>query len=64
VQALYGSISYGAGSMLGNIASGAVWEWLGAGPTFSLGAIFAAISLLMAWRCWRREPLAGEPAVR
>ncbi len=64
VQALYGSISYGAGGMLGNIASGAVWEWLGAGPTFTLGSIFAAISLLLAWRGWRSDPQSAKPAVR
>jgi MFS transporter, PPP family, 3-phenylpropionic acid transporter len=64
VQALYGSISYGAGGMLGNIVSGAVWEWLGAGPTFTLGAVFAAFSVLFAWHGWRREPVSSAPAVR
>jgi PPP family 3-phenylpropionic acid transporter len=64
VQALYGSISYGAGGMLGNIASGAVWEWLGAGPAFTLGALFAVVSLLLAWRGWHPEPLGAPRPVR
>jgi PPP family 3-phenylpropionic acid transporter len=64
VQALYGSISYGAGGMLGNIASGAVWEWLGAGPAFTLGALFAVASLLLAWRGWHPEPVAAPHPVR
>ena len=55
VQALYGSISYGAGGMVGNILSGAAWEWFGAGPTFTLGSIFAAVCLLLTGRAWRRE---------
>lgn len=64
VQALYGSISFGAGGMVGNVVSGAVWESLGAGATFTLGALFAAISLLLALRGWRREPICDEAAVR
>lgn len=64
IQALYGSVSYGAGGMLGNVASGAMWEWAGAGATFSLGAAFAAVSVMLAWRCWRREPVSSQSAVR
>lgn len=50
VQALYGSISFGAGGMLGNLISGAAWESVGPGLTFSLGAALAAIGLLLTWR--------------
>lgn len=64
IQALYGSISYGAGGMFGNVASGAAWDWLGAGPAFTLGAIFAAIAVLLAWRGWRLEPISGDHPVR
>jgi len=64
VQALYGSISYGAGGMIGNIASGAVWEWLGAGPAFTLGALFAIVSVLLAWRGWHPEPIGAPRPVR
>ncbi len=50
VQALYGSISFGAGGMLGNLVSGAAWESLGPGLTFSLGSGLAAVGLLLTWR--------------
>lgn len=49
-QALYGSVSFGAGSMLGNLASGQAWESLGPAPTYSLGSAFAVIGLLLVWR--------------
>ena len=55
VQALYGSVSYGAGGMAGNVASGSVWEWAGAGATFTLGSAFALIGLLFMWRGWRLQ---------
>ncbi len=50
VQALYGSISFGAGGMLGNLVSGAAWQGLGPGLTFSLGSVLAAVGLLLTWR--------------
>jgi PPP family 3-phenylpropionic acid transporter len=50
VQALYGSISFGAGGMLGNLVSGAAWQAVGPELTFSLGAALAAIGLLLTWR--------------
>lgn len=64
IQALYGSISYGAGGMFGNLASGAVWDWLGAGPAFTLGSAFAIVSVLLAWWGWRPEPISGDHPVR
>ncbi|WIM06600.1 MAG: MFS transporter [Candidatus Nitricoxidivorans perseverans] len=56
-QALYGSISFGAGGMLGNIASGQAWESLGPGPTYTLGSAFAAVGLLLVWRGLSRRPV-------
>jgi PPP family 3-phenylpropionic acid transporter len=50
VQALYGSVSYGAGGMVGNVVSGAAWDWVGAGPTFTLGSVFALVGVLLLWR--------------
>ena len=58
VQALYSSVSFGAGGMLGGLAGGQVWQWWGAGASFSLGALFAALGLLLLWRAWPREVLA------
>ncbi len=49
VQALYGSVSFGAGGMLGNLASGVAWESIGPGATFTLGSAFAAVGLLLTW---------------
>lgn len=49
VQALYGSISFGAGGMIGNMVSGAAWESIGPGMTFSLGSAFALIGLVFVW---------------
>jgi PPP family 3-phenylpropionic acid transporter len=56
VQALYGSVSYGAGGMVGNMVSGAVWDWIGAGPTFTLGALFAVVGVLLLWRDRQQAP--------
>ncbi len=42
-QALYSSISFGGGGLFGGIVSGLVWDPLGAGWAFSLGAFFALI---------------------
>lgn len=56
-QALYGSISFGAGGMLGNMVSGQAWESLGPGPTYSLGSSFAAIGLLLVWRGLSHRPV-------
>lgn len=46
-QALYSSISFGGGGLFGGIVSGLVWDPLGAGWAFSLGALFA----LAGWFC-------------
>jgi PPP family 3-phenylpropionic acid transporter len=48
-QALYSSLSFGAGGLLGALISGRTWDWLGAGWTFTLGSGFALIGLLLIW---------------
>lgn len=48
VLALYGSLSFGAGGMLGSLVAGALWHDAGAAITFSVGAAFALIGLLVA----------------
>lgn len=50
MQGLYGSLSFGAGGMVGGLLSGQSWEVLGAGMTFTLGAVFAAIGAILVWR--------------
>ncbi len=59
VQALYGSISFGAGGMLGNFISGMAWTPWGAGWTYTLGAGFALAGWLLIWSGMRAEPAAA-----
>lgn len=51
MQGLYGSVSFGAGGMLGGLLSGEAWGMLGAGPTFSMAAVCAALGGILLW--WR-----------
>ncbi len=60
-QALYSSISFGAGGLLGGLISGWTWDDIGAGWTYTLGSMFAAIGLFLVWR-WVREPVAVDVA--
>jgi len=48
-QALYSSVSFGAGGAIGALASGFAWESLGAGTSFALAAVTAALGALVAW---------------
>lgn len=52
-QALYSSLSFGAGGLLGALISGRTWDGWGAGWTFSLGALFALVGFLLVqrWVC-------------
>lgn len=52
-QALYGSISFGAGGMLGGLVSGWTWDVLGAELTYSLSSAFALAGMIILWRGWR-----------
>ncbi|GAB4170522.1 MAG: major facilitator superfamily domain-containing protein 6 [Rhodocyclaceae bacterium] len=62
-QALYSSVSFGAGGMLGGVLSGATWEALGAGPTYTVSALFAAAGLAFVLGGWR-EKSSAEAAAR
>ncbi|WP_328988076.1 MFS transporter [Thiorhodovibrio winogradskyi] len=46
-QALYNSLSFGAGGGAGSLLGGQLWGPLGAGPTFALGSAAA----LIGWLC-------------
>lgn len=48
-QALYSSLSFGAGGAVGALASGFAWDGLGPGPTFALASVVAALGALVAW---------------
>jgi len=51
-QALYGSLSFGAGGMLGGLLSGYTWDSLGPEWTFTLGSGFALAGLICLLRGW------------
>jgi len=42
-QALFGSFTYGAGGMLGSLASGPIWQHFGASALFSFSAVMAML---------------------
>ncbi len=52
-QALYGSLSFGAGGMLGGLLSGHTWDTLGSAWTFTVGSGFALAGLLWLAFGWR-----------
>jgi PPP family 3-phenylpropionic acid transporter len=49
-QALYSSLSFGAGGALGSLVSGALWSSAGAGPTYGLAALVSLLAVAVAWR--------------
>lgn len=49
-QALYSSLSFGAGGLLGGLLSGYLWQPLGGAITFSISALFAVAGYLLIWR--------------
>lgn len=60
VQGLYGSISFGAGGMVGGLISGQAWDSLGAGMTYTLAALFAAVGLVLVWRGLSSDSLSAR----
>ena len=59
-QALYSSISFGAGGLLGGLISGWTWEGIGAGWTYSLASLFAVGGFLLVWHWVPACSAAGE----
>lgn len=49
-QALYSSISFGAGGAMGSYISGQFWDQGGATLIFNVSAVVALIALVIAWR--------------
>ncbi|MDO8206484.1 MAG: MFS transporter [Gallionella sp.] len=50
-QATFGSLTYGAGGMLGGLISGPIWQYYGASALYSCSAGMALLGLLlMMWR--------------
>lgn len=57
-QALFGSITYGAGGMLGSLASGPVWEHYGAAVLYTGSALMGLLGLLLT--LWEHRAGRGE----
>ena len=57
-QALYNSVSFGAGGTLGGLYAGYTWDILGPELTFSIAAACAAIAYLLV--LWTLKPDAIE----
>ena len=60
-QALYSSISFGAGGLLGGLISGWTWDSFGAGWTYTLASVFAVGGFALVWR-WVRADAAVDGA--
>ncbi len=63
-QALYSSVSFGAGGLLGGLLSGWSWERLGAAPSYTISATFAGIGLLVVALWIQRSDLADGDTER
>jgi len=59
-QALYSSLSFGAGGAVGTFSSGIVWEQWGAPLAYTMAS---AVALLGAWIVWRFIPASGLPSM-
>lgn len=57
-QALYGSISYGAGGMLGGLASGPIWQHWGATALYTCSAGAALLGFILMW--WKLRRLNAD----
>ncbi|MEF8699130.1 MAG: MFS transporter [Candidatus Accumulibacter sp. UW26] len=59
-QALYSSISFGAGGLVGSLLSGWSWDRWGAAPTFTLSSAFALVGMFLVARWVDRTDLDGS----
>ncbi|MCB1759982.1 MAG: MFS transporter [Gammaproteobacteria bacterium] len=49
-QALYSSLSFGAGGALGSMVSGVMWSSAGAELTYGVAALVSMLAVVVAWR--------------
>ena len=56
-QALYSSLSFGAGGAAGSFLSGLGWDALGGGIIFILAALSSLLAVFIAWRYVEDKPL-------
>ncbi|MDT8387988.1 MAG: MFS transporter [Thiogranum sp.] len=55
-QALYSSLSFGAGGAVGSLAAGYLWDGVGAQWMYIAAAVIAALASWIAWRGIEEEP--------
>jgi len=48
-QALYASVSFGAGGALGSLGSGFVWDSLGAPVSYAMASVIALLGAVLSW---------------
>ena len=58
-QALYSSLAFGGGGVLGGVISGWTWDHFGGQLTFALGSMYALIGLVLVL-VWVRDDAVGE----
>ena len=56
-QALYSSLSFGAGGAVGSFLSGYAWESMGGGMTFIVSALASLLAVFIAWRYIQEQAL-------
>jgi PPP family 3-phenylpropionic acid transporter len=59
-QALYSSVSFGAGVAVGSIISGLVWDSWGARLLFSFAACCTLLALVIVWRYIKSQPVGSR----
>lgn len=59
-QALYSSLSFGAGGLVGGLASGWSWDHLGGAFAFAISSVFALLGLILV-AVWVKEGIVSEP---
>lgn len=59
-QALYASLTFGAGGLIGGLVSGWTWDLLGGRLTFAMSSIYALVGLVLVAR-WVSDSTLGEP---
>ncbi len=59
-QALYSSLSFGAGGAIGSLYSGYLWSGAGPAITYGVSAAVTLLALVVAWRWVVNDLYAGE----
>jgi PPP family 3-phenylpropionic acid transporter len=61
-QALYSSIGYGAGGMVGGLMAGLLWDDFGSAWVFTIASILSAMALWITWK-WVEKDKGGALCV-